>query len=421
MEMMKTTKAEELVQSQMRREIKSFDDEDLWEEFHQEEIDRVLSGEIEPKTLITSYGFQFTRVPQRGALIAWEMLSVCPNSSDSNWEFGSPYSLKEDQASPAGRPYPELHMDHFTSPASVGTARLIQSLFPKATHPPRKNIAYFQNQNGHIYYRHDWLHVEKAALEGGRPKVTRKVVYFVIGRHILSPIISKSTRSSFSDLTNLLVSLRHNNTTVKLFPPLPPFTAVFSLAKIVHHRSEVFPGVDLQFNLRALLNLWAELIISRSSSTLFMLLCSGRHVFMLFTVTSTGLSAGLSSDYSDLGSKVLLTCWRISNPTSVVQEYHQSTGVPLNLPLSIMEIDSKRLTALTASPRAIHLVHPLSIANELEIVFKTIIKAFLKKLPVFIIDLNCLTYPFIALYFISASSCFYFLAKNFQLPSVIAV
>lgn len=29
MEMMKTTKAEELVQSQMRREIKSFDDEDV--------------------------------------------------------------------------------------------------------------------------------------------------------------------------------------------------------------------------------------------------------------------------------------------------------------------------------------------------------------------------------------------------------
>ncbi|CAA7054989.1 unnamed protein product [Microthlaspi erraticum] len=135
---------------------------------------------------------------------------------------------------------------------------------------------------------------------------------------------------------------------------------------------------------------------------------------MLFTVASTGSSAGLSSDYFDLGSRVLLTCWRISNPTSAVQEYHQFTGVPLNLPLSIMEIDSKRSTALTASPQAIYLVHSLSIANELEIVFKTIVEALMKKLPVFIVDLNCLTYPFIALYFISASSCFYSWQRAFS-------
>ncbi|CAA7040551.1 unnamed protein product [Microthlaspi erraticum] len=237
------------------------------------------------------------------------------------------------------------------------------------------------------------------------------------GRHILSPIITKSTGSSFSDLlrsdllcftsgtarltalilwnhlTNPFIPLRHNITTGKPFPPPPSITTVFSLAKIAHH-SEVFPGVDFQFNLRALLNLWALPTISRSSFTLFMRLGSGRHVFMLFIVTSTGLFVGLSSDYSDLGSRVLLTCWCISNPTSAVQEYCQFTGVPLNLPLSIMEIDSKRSTALTTTPRAIHLVHSLSIANELEIVFETIFEALTKKLPVFIIDLNCLTYPF---------------------------
>uniref|UniRef100_A0A1J3II78 Brix domain-containing protein n=1 Tax=Noccaea caerulescens TaxID=107243 RepID=A0A1J3II78_NOCCA len=225
MEVTKRAKTEELAQSKVRREIKSFDDGGLWAEFEPEGIDRILSGEIKPKTLITGYGLKSIGFPQRGALIAKEMLSVFPNSRYAKWEFGNPYSLKEvmgvakergctslviaytnavghdeictvslmngaraylrvldlipredipDQASPPRRLYPELHMDLFTSPASVGTARLIQSLFPKVTHPRRKNVACFQNQNGHVFYRHYWLHVEKADLAGERPRVTRK-------------------------------------------------------------------------------------------------------------------------------------------------------------------------------------------------------------------------------------------------------
>ncbi|CAA7054832.1 unnamed protein product [Microthlaspi erraticum] len=187
--------------------------------------------------------------------------------------------------------------------------------------------------------------------------------------------------------------------------PQHPFTAVLPWAKFVHF-SDVLPGVELQHcNLRAPL-------ISRSSFTVFLRLCSGRHVIMQFNVSSTGPSAGFSSVLTDLGSGILLIR-RISKLFFAVLEYYQLTGVSLNSLLSFMEIDSKRST------RAIRLVRLLSTAKELEIVFKTIIGALLKKLPVFIFDQNCITYPFIALYFISASSCFYSLAKGSQLSTLV--
>ncbi|CAA7038908.1 unnamed protein product [Microthlaspi erraticum] len=221
-------------------------------------------------------------------------------------------------------------------------------------------------------------------------------------------------------LIDPFVSVRHSITTVMLFPPPSPFTVVLPLAKLIH-LSDVFPGGDLQqCNLQALLNLWAWSIISRSSFTVFMCLCSG-HVLMRFIVTFTGSSsAGLSSDFADLVSRVQPTYRHISKLTSTVLEYCQPTGASLNSHLFLMEIDSKRSIVLTTS-RAIPLVHLFSTVQELRIVFKTILEAILKKLPVFIFDLNCLTYPVIALYFIYASSCFYSLAKRSQLSIVIGL
>ncbi|CAH8253285.1 unnamed protein product [Arabidopsis lyrata] len=229
--MMETAKTEELVQSKMRREITSLDDDELWAEFEPEGIDRVLSGEIKPKTLITNYGvLRYRRFPQRGALIAKEMLSVFPNSTYIKWKWGFSNSLKEligiakeractslvlartnsdgydeirivsllngaaaefsvlnlipredipDQASPPIRLYPEVNMGLFTSPASVGAARLIQSLFPKVTDSGprngacRRNIAFFQNQKGCIHYRHYWNHAEEVSRVGDGTRVMK--------------------------------------------------------------------------------------------------------------------------------------------------------------------------------------------------------------------------------------------------------
>jgi len=61
----------------------------------------------------------------------------------------------------------------------------------------------------------------------------------------------------------------------------------------------------------------------------------------------------------------------------------------------------------------------LSTTKELEIVFKTIIGALFNKFPVFIFDQNCITYHFIALYFISTSSYFYSLAKGSQFSTLV--
>ncbi|XP_033147205.1 U3 small nucleolar ribonucleoprotein protein IMP4 isoform X5 [Brassica rapa] len=263
-EMMKTTKAgEELVQAKMRREITKLDDEELWAEFEPLEIDRIESGEIKPKTLITNCGwFHSPQFRERGPLIVKEMLSVFPNSTYIKWKRRwIPNSLKDliriakerectslvlvdtnhlghdeicivsllngaaayfrifnlipredipDQATPPTRLDPYVRMARFASQAGLGLSRLnsyplhalvytklcllpfeiyylffifrlIQSLFPKATHsrtnkPCQKNRAFFQYQDGFVFYRHHWLHSEKAALSEERPKHTRKEV-----------------------------------------------------------------------------------------------------------------------------------------------------------------------------------------------------------------------------------------------------
>ncbi|CAA7023999.1 unnamed protein product [Microthlaspi erraticum] len=256
------------------------------------------------------------------------------------------------------------------------------------------------------------------------PSDTARLTVLNIFSVCLIVLCLSSCSASLMPLTNIaanrnhlidpFVSVRHSITTVILFPPPSLFTVVLPLAKLIH-LSDVFPGGDLQqCNLGALLNLWAWPIISRSSFTIFMHLCSGGYVFMRFNVTFTGSSsARLSSDFADLVSGVPPTYRRISKPTSTVLEYRQPTGASLNLHLSLMEIDSKRSIVLTTS-QAIPLVRLFSTEQELRIVFKTILEALLKKLPVFIFDLNCLTYPGIALYFISASSCFYSLAKSYS-------
>ncbi|CAN6921561.1 hypothetical protein HID58_044449 [Brassica napus] len=240
-EMMKTTKAEEdlvqakeLVQAKMRREITKLDDEELWAELEPLEIDRIVSGEIKPKTLISNCGwFHSPQFRARGPLIVKEMLSVFPNSTYIKWKRRwIPNSLKDliriakerectslvlvdtnplghdeicivsllngaaayfrifnlipredipDQANPPTRLDPYVHMARFTSQAGLGLSRLIQSLFPKATHsrtnkPRQMNRAFFQYQDGFVFYRHHWLRSEKAALSEERPKLIRKEV-----------------------------------------------------------------------------------------------------------------------------------------------------------------------------------------------------------------------------------------------------
>ncbi|XP_013594201.1 PREDICTED: uncharacterized protein LOC106302206 [Brassica oleracea var. oleracea] len=234
--MMKTTKVEEeLVQAKMRREITKLDDEELWAEFEPLEIDRIESGEIKPKTLITNCGwFHSPQFRERGPLIVKEMLSVFPNSTYIKWKRRwIPNSLKDliriakerectslvlvdtnplghdeicivsllngaaayfrifnliprediplDQATPPTRLDPYVRMARFASQAGLGLSRLIQSLFPKVTHsrtnkPCQKNLAFFQYQDGFVFYRHHWLHSAKAALSEERPKHTRKEV-----------------------------------------------------------------------------------------------------------------------------------------------------------------------------------------------------------------------------------------------------
>ncbi|KAF2586337.1 hypothetical protein F2Q70_00037537 [Brassica cretica] len=75
----------------------------------------------------------------------------------------------KDQANPPTRLDPYVHMARFTSQAGLGLSRLIHSLFPKATHsrtnkPRQMNRAFFQ------------LRSEKAALSEERPKLIRKEV-----------------------------------------------------------------------------------------------------------------------------------------------------------------------------------------------------------------------------------------------------
>lgn len=233
----KTTKAEEeLVQAKMHREITKLDDEKLWAEFEPLEIDKIESGEIKPKTLITNRGrFHSPLFRKREPIIVKEMLSVFPNSTYIKWKRRwNPDSVKdlmviakerectslvlvdanplghdeicivsllngaaayfrvcnhiprEDLPDQANAPKclldPYVHMALFTSQAGLGLSRLIQSLFPKAptnsrtNKPCRKNAALFQYKDGFVFYRHHWLHSEKAAVSEEMPKLTWKEV-----------------------------------------------------------------------------------------------------------------------------------------------------------------------------------------------------------------------------------------------------
>ncbi|WZZ29975.1 hypothetical protein YC2023_013376 [Brassica napus] len=237
--MMKTTKVEEeLVQAKMRREITKLDDEELWAEFEPLEIDRIESGEIKPKTLITNCGwFHSPQFRERGPLIVKEMLSVFPNSTYIKWKRRwIPNSLKDliriakerectslvlvdtnplghdeicivsllngaaayfrifnlipredipDQATPPTRLDPYVRMARFASQAGLGLSRLnsypLLALIDTITLPQGHS---FQNQQTLskepcIFPVPGWLHSAKAALSEERPKHTRKVCYFV--------------------------------------------------------------------------------------------------------------------------------------------------------------------------------------------------------------------------------------------------
>ncbi|WZY74265.1 hypothetical protein YC2023_006505 [Brassica napus] len=196
-EMMKTTKAgEELVQAKMRREITKLDDEELWAEFEPLEIDRIESGEIKPKTLITNCGwFHSPQFRERGPLIVKEMLSVFPNSTYIKWKRRwIPNSLKDLIRIAKERECTSLvlvdtnHLGHdeicIVSLLNGAAAYFrIFNLIPRedipdqATPPTRLDpyvrMARFASQAGLGLSR---LHSEKAALSEERPKHTRKEV-----------------------------------------------------------------------------------------------------------------------------------------------------------------------------------------------------------------------------------------------------
>ncbi|EOA27718.1 hypothetical protein CARUB_v10023871mg [Capsella rubella] len=220
-----TTMAEYEAALKIHLKIKSLDDDDLWEGFDWDETDKILSGEIKPKTLITTYLFGYTRQkPQKGTLIAEEMLSVFPNSKYMNRRRNSELgqvikfakkkgftslilahtnNLGNDEiriinllngasasfifielvpridipncAKPPSRRYPRLHVRGFDSPASVGTARMIQSLFPKVPHSRRpsrlRSIAWLEQQRNHVFFRHHRLCSEEV-IGGERSSVS---------------------------------------------------------------------------------------------------------------------------------------------------------------------------------------------------------------------------------------------------------
>ncbi|CAL9234685.1 unnamed protein product, partial [Arabidopsis halleri] len=158
------------------KKIKSLDDDKLWAGFDWEETDKILT----------------IRYPQRGPLIAQELVSVVPNSCYMRRGIRSKLheviakakkrhftSLILTHTNPRGhgqclfilvflihrpdlcgvvsnlclsclncanplsrRIYPELHMKSFDSQASVGTARMIQALFPKVPSSGGRPVAW---------------------------------------------------------------------------------------------------------------------------------------------------------------------------------------------------------------------------------------------------------------------------------------
>ncbi|XP_018454813.2 uncharacterized protein LOC108825944 [Raphanus sativus] len=217
---MKEETAMEEPERKIPRKIASLDDDELWAGFKWEETDKILSGEIKPKTLITTYHMSpsSTRYPERGPFLAREMEAVFPNSKymtrEPNEMLDSIIALarkndctslilarsnsprediiyilnllnnatavfrvidlvpREDipnRSDPISALYPSIQMRGFESPASVGTAKMIQALFPCV--PPvrgRRSIAWFEKQKNYIFFRHSG-YFKKETVEGQPP------------------------------------------------------------------------------------------------------------------------------------------------------------------------------------------------------------------------------------------------------------
>lgn len=208
------------------REKASLDDDELWAGFKWEETDKILSGEIQPRTLITTYMSPCSSTyPERGPFIAREMASVFPNSKyvirGPNVMLDAIIALarkngctslilartdptgedtisivnflnnatatfrvidlipREDipnRSDPITGLYPRIQMRGFESPASVGTAKMIQALFPYV--PPvrgRRSIAWFEKQNNYIFFRHSG-YFQKETFEGQPPPSVRSLI-----------------------------------------------------------------------------------------------------------------------------------------------------------------------------------------------------------------------------------------------------
>ncbi|ESQ43051.1 hypothetical protein EUTSA_v10014264mg [Eutrema salsugineum] len=191
--------------TKIRRKIANLDDQELWAEFETDEIDRILRGEIKPKTLITTtlvdpsmYNAEIYARRQR--FVAEELLSVLPSSSycerraDTNLHeveriaktkgftslvlvhtnrighylcitsllngatatfrllnFKSREDLN-DLRHPKSRFYPQLQTGNFTSPMGAVVERIIQSLFPKATPCRHRDLVMFHNRSDSILF-----------------------------------------------------------------------------------------------------------------------------------------------------------------------------------------------------------------------------------------------------------------------------
>lgn len=73
------------------------------------------------------------------------------------------------RSDPISALYPSIQMRGFESPASVGTAKMIQALFPCV--PPvrgRRSIAWFEKQKNYIFFRHSG-YFKKETVEGQPP------------------------------------------------------------------------------------------------------------------------------------------------------------------------------------------------------------------------------------------------------------
>ncbi|XP_010513290.1 PREDICTED: uncharacterized protein LOC104789258 [Camelina sativa] len=138
MEMKETTKTEDKPEMKIRRKITSLDDDELWAGFEWEETDRIMSGEIKPKTLITAYAIRIRGqlwLHRRCAQYEIVIINLLNGASASFrvYDLIERASIPNRVAPPSGR-YPHLHVRGFDSLASVGTARMIHSLFPNVSH-----------------------------------------------------------------------------------------------------------------------------------------------------------------------------------------------------------------------------------------------------------------------------------------------